>query len=114
MHITTSHDAGCLLLTVEDDRIDAAVAVEFKDRIRDLTGTPDTRIILNLANVDFVDSSGLGAIVGSMKQLGSKKRMDLAGLTPTVEKVFRMTRMDKVFRIYPDSETAFGDIANAS
>ena len=64
--------------------------------------------------MEFLDSSGLGAVVGSMKQLGRSRRLDLAGLTPTVEKVFRITRMDRVFRIFPSVEAAVEGVADAS
>ena len=40
--------------------------------------------------------------------------MDLAGLSPPVDKVFRMTRMDTVFRIFPDADAAVGGVAHAS
>ncbi len=49
-----------------------------------------------------------------MKQLGGDRRLDLAGLTPTVDKLFRMTRMDTVFRIFPDRASAVGGVAHAS
>lgn len=87
-------------MTVTEPRIDAALAIRFKDDMRTATRDGPDRVILDLAGVDFVDSSGLGAIVASMKQLGSDRRLDLAGLTPLVEKVFRLTRMDAVFKIY--------------
>ncbi len=45
-------------------------------------------------------------IVASMKQLGSDRRLDLAGLHPFVEKVFRLTRMDTVFNLYPTLDDA--------
>jgi anti-sigma B factor antagonist len=51
--------------------------------------------------VHFLDSSGLGAVVGVMKLLAPERRLELAGLTPTVAKVFRLTRMDSVFTIHP-------------
>ncbi|MEK6216405.1 MAG: anti-sigma factor antagonist, partial [Boseongicola sp.] len=49
-----------------------------------------------------------------MKQLGRGRKLDLAGMTPTVDKVFRMTRMDSVFRIYDNVENALQDVAHAS
>ena len=73
-----------------------------------------TRVVLDLSKVEFMDSSGLGAVVGSMKQLGRDRQLDLAGLTPTVDKVFRITRMDRVFRIYDTAEAALQDIAHAT
>lgn len=56
------------------------------------------KILLNLEHVEFIDSSGLGAVVSVMKHLGKGRKMDLCGLTPTVDKVFRLTRMDSFFR----------------
>ena len=113
MQMTVSEVGSDLILTVIDRRIDAAVAVRFKDKMLELTQHDAKRIILDLSQVEFLDSSGLGAVVGSMKQLGRTRTLDLAGLTPTVEKVFRITRMDRVFRIFPDAETALQDTAHA-
>ena len=114
MLMSANEDGDCLVITVHEKRVDAAVAVRFKDQIRELTDAPSRRVVLNLAEVEFLDSSGLGAVVGAMKQLGSDRRMDLAGLTPSVDKVFRMTRMDTVFRIFPDVKSAVEGAAHAS
>jgi anti-sigma B factor antagonist len=113
MQMKSTETGDVLVVTVLDSRIDAAVAVRFKNRMLDLTTTPSERVVLDLSHVEFLDSSGLGAVVGSMKQLGRARRLDLAGLTPTVEKVFRITRMDRVFRIFPDTEAAIADVADA-
>ena len=110
-----SHEVGdVLVVTVLDSRIDAAVAVRFKNRMMELASTPSERVVLDLSHVEFLDSSGLGAVVGSMKQLGRARKLDLAGLTPTVEKVFRITRMDRVFRVFPNNQAAIEDVADAS
>ncbi len=114
MQMKSQEDGDVLIVTVLDARIDAAVAVRFKNRVMELTTTPSERVILDLSHVEFLDSSGLGAVVGAMKQLGRSRKLDLAGLTPTVEKVFRITRMDRVFRIFPNTNAAIEDVANAS
>ncbi|MCV6595158.1 MAG: STAS domain-containing protein [Silicimonas sp.] len=106
MHMTASEAEGALVVTVMDRRIDAAVAVRFKDKMQEMTGQSQERVILDLGQVEFLDSSGLGAVVGAMKHLGRSRRLDLANMTPTVEKVFRITRMDRVFRIFPSIEDA--------
>ena len=100
MNLETSDMGDFQVVTVQEPRIDAAVAIRFKDRMRELTATDAPHVVLDLSRVDFVDSSGLGAIVAAMKLLGSTRRLDLAGLTPTVERVFRLTRMDSVFTIH--------------
>ena len=106
MNLITQTNDDQLTVTVDDPRIDAAVAIQFKDRMRALTALGPDRILLDLHKVDFIDSSGLGAIVAAMKQLDDHQRLDLSGLTPNVEKVFRLTRMDTIFAIYPDVPTA--------
>ncbi len=113
MQMTVSEVGSVLIVTVGDRRIDAAVAVRFKDKMLELTEHEAKRVILDLSNVEFLDSSGLGAVVGSMKQLGRSRTLDLAGLTPTVEKVFRITRMDRVFRVFENTEAALQEPENA-
>ncbi len=103
----TSRIVGTVqVILVEDARIDASVAIRFKDSMRALTAMAPARVILDLHKVDFVDSSGLGAIVAAMKQLEADQKLDLAGLTPGVDKVFRLTRMDSIFAIYRDLDAA--------
>ena len=103
------------MITVGETRIDAAVAITFKDRMRELCEDGPNRIILDMAQVDFIDSSGLGAVVASMKQVGTGKMLELAGLSPTVKKVFQLTRMDTVFTIHASAAGVLGgDVANAS
>lgn len=106
MSLTNYDSDGMRVVAVNAPRIDAAMAIRFKDEMRTQTGDGPDRVILDLTQVEFIDSSGLGAIVASMKQLGSDRRLDLAGLTPTVDKVFRLTRMDTVFRLFPTLEDA--------
>ena len=114
MDMSTEEVGKDLVIMVNEKRIDAAVAVVFKQKMQDMAKHPASRVVLDLSQVEFLDSSGLGAIVGAMKQLGQDRKLDLAGLTPTVEKVFRLTRMDTVFKIYPGRSAALPDVANAS
>ena len=100
-----SHDTGNVrLLSVKGGRIDAAVAIAFKDRMRALTEGAPATVILDLSDVSFIDSSGLGSIVAAMKQMGTQRKLHLAGLTPNVDRVFRLTRMDKVFTIHETTD----------
>ncbi len=110
MKLSSTTEAERLIVTVQEARIDAAIALAFKDKMRDeIADGPDT-VILNLQKVEFVDSSGLGAIVATMKSMGKDRTLALAGLTPTVEKVFRLTRMDSVFSLYPSLDDALREL----
>ena len=99
MEFSCTEAGDVLIVRVMAERIDAAAALKFKDALRELTGAA-SHVALDLRDVQFVDSSGLGAIVAVMKLMGTTRRLYLAGLTPTVDKVFRLTRMDSIFTIH--------------
>ncbi|TYB89151.1 STAS domain-containing protein [Oceaniovalibus sp. ACAM 378] len=106
MQLDTASDENLMVVTVREDRMDAAIALDFKDAMRDLTSDGPDRVILNLEQVRFLDSSGLGALIGAMKQLGNRRKLELAGLNPAVEKVFKLTRMDSIFTIHANIAVA--------
>jgi len=106
MHLNSAIHDQTHVITVQSARIDAACAIQFKDEMRTATEDGPQHIVLDLSGVDFVDSSGLGAVVASLKQLRDGRRLDLAGLTPDVAKVFRLTRMDSIFVIHTSVQEA--------
>ncbi len=106
MNLTTLMQRDTLIVTPETDRIDAASAIAFKDGVRNLTLDHSGRVVLDLRQVDFIDSSGLGAVVAVMKQMGPTQQLELACLSDGVDKVFRMTRMDSIFPIYATLDDA--------
>lgn len=102
---------GVAVIRCGNERLDAVIAVRFKDRFRDLTDTDTQNFLLDMSKINFLDSSGLGAVVAVFKSIGRERTFDLAGLTPTVERVFKLTRMDSVFTIYETVEQALSQIA---
>ena len=110
MNLSSRIEANLQIIHVSESRIDSALALAFKDAMRKATEDGPDIVILELSEVQFIDSSGLGAVVASMKQLGRHRKLALAGLTPTVEKVFRLTRMDSVFPLYATLATALDDL----
>ncbi len=100
MEMETDRHGDMLIVRVGAERIDAACAIQFKDRLREIGAVAPPRVVLDLSGVHFVDSSGLGAIVAAMKFLAPARRLELAALDANVAKVFRLTRMDSVFTIH--------------
>jgi len=113
MELSCQDIADLRVIKPLEDRIDAAVAIQFKDRMRALTDTGPALVLLDLSRVGFLDSSGLGAVVAAFKQAGPERRLELAGLTPTVEKVFKLTRMDSVFTIHRSADDVRARLADA-
>ena len=107
MKLESERRGEIIVIRALDDRIDAAGAIQFKERMREIIEEPSDRVVLDMSNVGFLDSSGLGAVVAVMKALGPIRRLELSGLTPTVEKVFRLTRMDSVFIIHKSLPEGF-------
>lgn len=108
MELTVDLYPTATVIRVNAARIDAPNALQFKEDMRSLTARKDGRFILDLQQVDFIDSSGLGAVVASMKQLRPGQTLELAALRPIVEKVFRLTRMDTIFAIHDSAEQGIG------
>lgn len=99
MKLTISPDADRQIVTVEEARLDAAIATAFKDRMREILPEAGGKVILDLSQVNFMDSSGLGAVIAVLKAMPDGHELQLAGLTPNVERVFRLTHMNSVFKI---------------
>jgi anti-sigma B factor antagonist len=106
--LVRTEGADCII-SVHEPRIDAAIALDFKEDVRRHAQDAPIRVVLDLTQVEFIDSSGLGAIVATMKHLAPDRRLILAGLTPAVEKVFQLTRMDSVFSIFLTLDAALAD-----
>ncbi len=108
MNLSTETAGDMLIVRIMENRIDAASAIQFKERMRTAIQPPLPRVVLDMSRVMFLDSSGLGAIVAVMKLLGQERKLELAGLTPTVDKVFRLTRMNTFVTIHETVPRAGG------
>ena len=110
MPLTSKDHDHAQVVHVDDARLDASIAIQFKEDFRNLTeGGGD--VILEMSKVEFLDSSGLGSIVAIFKALGPDRTMALAGLQPAVEKVMTLTRMNTVFAIFPTLDDALAAAA---
>lgn len=106
MRIDDRMDGDVLMLSVRDRRLDARNAAALKDAIAAFVTAGSESIVLDLSDVEFIDSSGLGAIMSALKLLGRKGDLVIAAPREPVEALFKLTRMDQVFRIYPSAAEA--------
>jgi anti-sigma B factor antagonist len=95
-----------LIVNLRDKRLDAVIAVSFREAMFERIEQGQRKIVLDLSNVGFLDSSGLGAVVAVLKDLGQKGSLCLCGVTPAVMAVLRLTRMDRVFKMFPSRAAA--------
>lgn len=68
-------------------------------------------VILDLENINYMDSTGLGELVGYLSRFqDSGKRLKLVNPNQTVIKLLQLTRLDLVFKVYPSEEKALEDM----
>jgi len=107
MELIDIHREGTVPVVVPRvKRLDASVAPGFKQQVVQLVEAGERRLVVDLAGVDFLDSSGLGALVSILKALGSQGALVVCGARGGVLSLFKLTRMDKVFAIDTDRQAA--------
>lgn len=109
MQINSKTENGILILTPQEKRLDAILAVSFKTQFSEYVSNGHRNIVINLSEVEFIDSSGLGALVSCLKQLGSSDangKIALCHLSSAVASMFKLTRMDRIFTVCDTEEQA--------
>jgi anti-sigma B factor antagonist len=101
-----------LIVKPLEKRIDFKVATDFKDKMAELIESGNMFILLNMSEVEFIDSSGLGAIVSSLKRMKGRGDLFICGLKETIMMMFNLTRMNRVFRIFESEQEAINTLSN--
>jgi anti-sigma B factor antagonist len=79
---------------------------EFRSAVAPVMEQADT-VVLDLSEVTFMDSTGLGAMLSCLRLMKAKRgTLRVADLTPEVRRLFDMVMMDRVFEIYPSVDDA--------
>jgi anti-sigma B factor antagonist len=97
---------GVLVLELREDNLDASNVRAFKDAASSLMKMHD-KVVLDMSDVKFVDSSGLGALLSCLRQMnGRQGDFRLCNLTTSVRALFELMRMHRVFNIQPSRAEA--------
>jgi anti-sigma B factor antagonist len=103
---TTQHDPDITVIRPGVQRLTAQNAKTFKDEVVNLINEGAALLVMDFEEVSFLDSSGLGALVGILKKVGHRGEVVVCGLSTEVEQMFRICRMDRVFNTYPNVKMA--------
>ncbi len=109
MSFTETNYEDCIVLEPEG-KLNLVAAPPLKTRIDDLVSSGHTRIIVDLNRVDFIDSSGLGALIAGLKairQQGGDLRIAAAGAQ--VSAVLKLTNLDRILSPFVSVEEALND-----
>ena len=106
MQLQTEQKNGLLIVSTPRMDLDASNADDFKKSTADLIeGQPS--VIIDLSNIGFMDSAGLGAILSMFKKVRAEGGQFRAfGLSDEVKALFDLIRIRRLFEIHPDKESA--------
>jgi len=106
MKFDTKSKGRYLVVTILEERLGADRALSFKESMAKLIEQGHGAFILDLSRINFIDSSGLGAILATAKRLGNVGDILIVGTSETVGSMFKLTRMDRIFPMFPSVEEA--------
>lgn len=106
MNITKNQSGNVTIMNMTG-RLDLASGASLKEKALQEFESGNVRIHLNLTGVDFINSSGLGALVSLMKETRLKHgRLTMSNLAAYVAEIFEITQLSHIFEIYETEEAA--------
>jgi anti-sigma B factor antagonist len=106
MEILKRMEGDIAVLTL-NGRLDLTSASSLKDASKEVLEKESRKMILNMNQVDFINSSGLGALVSILKEVrNAQGSMKLSNLAPYVKEIFDITQLTNIFDIFPDEKQA--------
>lgn len=112
MKVTARHREGVTILDFKGKITIGVGDVAMRDAVKDALTAGSRKLLLNLAAVTTIDSSGVGELVSSYTTVSNRGgRLALLNLPPKVFDILQMTQLITVFDVYDDEDTAVRAVA---
>jgi anti-sigma B factor antagonist len=109
MKVSTRHVDGVTILDLSGRITLGEGSVTLRDAVRELLDKGDKNILLNLGDVSYIDSSGIGELVSAFTSVkNSGGELKLLNLTKKVHDLLQITKLYTVFDVKDDETTAVG------
>lgn len=103
----TTEDGRQVIVIIPTGRLDITTAWQFRLNLQDCISRLSPHIVINLSQVNFIDSSGLTSLVAGMRDADKVQgSFRICSVHPEAKLVFEVTMMDSVFEIYETEEEA--------
>lgn len=87
--------------------VDCTQTGQFYKIMEKIRGETGKGLLIDLVELEYIDSSGLGALVAERSRWVKLNRdFSICSLSPTVKRIFQASRLDRVFKIYSNQESA--------
>jgi len=107
MNINMVEKNEIVMIFIKEERLDAHNSNDLNSAVKDLFESGKKNILVDLREVRFIDSSGLGALVSGFKNAITQQGvLKLSTLQPQVESMFELTRLHRVFEIFATTDDA--------
>ena len=114
MKVTTRQVDGVTILDLSGRITLGEGSVQLRDAIRDLLAKGSKLILLNLADVNYIDSSGIGELVSAYTTVRNQGgELKLLNLTKKVHDLLQITKLYTVFDVKDDEATAIASFTRA-
>ena len=101
---------GCLVLNFTG-QLDAYSEKQFTTYINEVLASNQLSVVIDLTNIDFIDSCGLGAMVQAAKKCTQSKRLFNVVGNPRVIQTIKLVRLEEFLHLAPDLNTAIGKLS---
>ncbi|MBF2090136.1 MAG: STAS domain-containing protein [Synechococcales cyanobacterium K44_A2020_017] len=102
-----TQDGRTVIVMAPTGRLDITTAWQFRLKLQECISSVSPHVVINLGQVNFIDSSGLTSLVAGMRDADKNKgSFRLCNVHPEAKLVFEVTMMDSVFDIYETEEDA--------
>jgi anti-sigma B factor antagonist len=105
LQLATRREGDAAVVSVGGD-VDNDTAPQLRQAITTAFGDGADRVVIDLTATDFLDSSGLGALVGASKEHAGQGELVLVCPRPQLRKLFEISRLNEVFQIYDEVGSA--------
>ena len=106
MQLDIEQSGEVAIVTLQAEYLDAGAADEFKKTMQPVVDA-NRNVVFDMSPLQFVDSAGLGAILSCMRKLSAADGdLKLCGLTKPVRAIFEISRMHRIFDIFPTRSEA--------
>lgn len=105
-------EGDVVVITLEGEMVGGPDAALLSDKLRELLEEKKNRIVLDMTRVDWMNSSGLGILIGSLTTVrNSGGDLKLLHLSQKLQELLRITKLGCVFEVFEDEEGAIASFA---
>src|ERR1700680_731019 len=114
LKITTRQSGGVTIMDAAGRITIGAGADHLRDKVRELAASAHKKQLLNLAEVSYIDSSGIGELVAGFTILSNQGgSLKLVSLTPRVMELLQVTNVLTIFEVFDDEASAISSYPGA-